>query len=103
MAAMIERARKRLSKRAQKGFRGWPVATVALYGPDDVTATKLTVGIVPAEDAEAIDIRRWFSEEQTDIRDDIRVTEEVLAFMAERIAELSAKRRHAAGQTFASR
>ena len=48
---MIERARKRLSKRAKKGFRGWPLATVALYGPDDGTATKLTVGIVPAEDA----------------------------------------------------
>jgi hypothetical protein len=43
---MIERARKRLSKKAKKGFRGWPVATVALYGPDDTTATKLTVGIL---------------------------------------------------------
>src|ERR1700692_4810510 len=53
MAAMIERSRKRLSKRAKKGFRGWPLATIALYGPDDSTATKLTVGIVPAEDAEA--------------------------------------------------
>ena len=50
---MIERTRKRLSKRAKKGFRGWPLATVALYGRDDSTATKLTVGIVPAEDAEA--------------------------------------------------
>jgi hypothetical protein len=77
MAAMIERARKRLSKRAKKGFRGWPVATVALYGPDDTTATKLTVGIVPAEDAEVTDLRRWFSEQQTEIRDDIRVTQEV--------------------------
>ena len=50
---MIERARKRLSKRAKKGFRGWPVATVALYSSDDTIATKLTVGIVPGEDAEA--------------------------------------------------
>ncbi|MGH7225346.1 MAG: hypothetical protein ACRELF_19160, partial [Gemmataceae bacterium] len=83
LAAMIERARKRLSKKAKKGFRGWPLATIALYGPDDSTATKLTVGIVPAEDAEATDLRRWFSKEQSDIRDDIRVTEEVLAFIAE--------------------
>jgi len=72
---MIERARKRLSKRAKKGFRGWPLATVALYGPDDSTATKLTVGIVPTEDAEPTDLRRWLSKDQTDIRDDIRVTE----------------------------
>src|SRR5271169_4441162 len=80
MAAMIERAGKRLSKRAKKGFRGWPLATVALYGPDDSTATKLTVGIVPAEDAEATDLRRWFSE-GADIRNDAGVAEEVLAFI----------------------
>jgi hypothetical protein len=71
---MIERARKRLTKRAKRGFRGWPLATVALYGPDDTTATKLTVGIVPGEDTEATDLRRWLSKDQTDIRDDIRVT-----------------------------
>src|SRR5437016_2772647 len=35
----------------KRGLRGYPVATVALYGPDDTRATKLTVGIVPAEDA----------------------------------------------------
>jgi hypothetical protein len=70
MAAMIERARKRLSKRAKKGFRGWPLATVALYGPDDSTAIKLTVGIVPTEDAEASDLRRWFSKGQAGSRSD---------------------------------
>jgi hypothetical protein len=48
---MIERARKRLRKRAKRGLRGYPVATVALYGPDETRATKLTVGIVPAADA----------------------------------------------------
>ena len=83
MAAMIERARKRLSKRAKKGFLGWPAATVARYGPDDSMATKLTVAIMPAEDAEATDLRRWFSKEQTDIRDDTGVAEEVLAFITE--------------------
>ncbi|HME20824.1 MAG TPA: hypothetical protein VKI44_05595 [Acetobacteraceae bacterium] len=79
----LERARKRFGKRAKRGFRSWPVATVALYGPDDTMATKLTVCIVPAEDADATDLRRWFSKEQTDIRDDARVTEEVLAFIKE--------------------
>jgi hypothetical protein len=83
MATMIERGRKRLSKKAKKGFRGWPLATVALYGPDDTSATKLAVGIVPAEGAEVTDIRRWFSPEQTDIRDDNRVADEVLAFISE--------------------
>src|SRR6516225_1286537 len=77
---MIERARKRLSKRAKRGFRGYPRATVALYGPDDRAATKLTVGIVPAEHAEATDLRRWFSE-GADVRNDAGVAEEVLAFI----------------------
>ena len=59
---LIERARKRLRKRAKRGLRGFPVATVAFYGPDDTKATKLTVGIVPAEDADVTDLRRWLSE-----------------------------------------
>jgi hypothetical protein len=78
---MLERARKRLDKRAKRGFRGYPVATVALYGPDDTKATKLTVGIVPAEDADVTDLRRWFSKAETDIRNDARVVEEMLAFI----------------------
>ena len=77
---MLERTRKRLSKKAKRGFRGWPVATVALYGPDDTMATKLAVGIVPSEDAEATGLRRWFSQ-GADIRGDTRVAEEVLAFI----------------------
>jgi hypothetical protein len=69
---MIERARKQLrkrAKRAKRGFRSYPIATVALYGPDDTRATKLTVGIVPAADAEATDLRRWLFE-GADIRND---------------------------------
>jgi hypothetical protein len=77
---MIDRARKRLRKSAKRGFRGYPIATVALYGPDDPTATKLTVGIVPAEHPAAADLRRWFSA-AADIRYDAGVAEEVLAFI----------------------
>jgi hypothetical protein len=78
---MVEPARKRLGKKAKKGFRGFPVATVALYGPDDTRATKLTVGIVLADDADVSDLRRWFSD-GTDIRNDAAVAQEVLAFIA---------------------
>src|SRR4051794_962774 len=80
---MLKRARKRLSKRAKRGFRGWPIATVALYGADDTIATKLSVGIVPGEDVEATELRRWFSKEPIDIRENNRVAEEVLAFITE--------------------
>ena len=77
---MVERARKRLRKRAQRRFRGYSVATVALYVPDHTTATKLTIGIVPAENAVITDLRRWFSD-RADIRNDASVAEEVLAFI----------------------
>jgi hypothetical protein len=80
---MLDRAHKRLSKKAKKGFRGWPVATVAFYGPDDARATKVSVGIVPAEDAEVLDLRRWLPEGPGDIRNDVGVTEQVLAFIKE--------------------
>jgi hypothetical protein len=80
---VMEQARKRLDKKARKGFRGWPIATVALYGPDDKLATKLSVGIVPAEGVEATELRRWLSRGQADIRADSRIAEEVLAFIAE--------------------
>jgi hypothetical protein len=43
-------------------------------------ATKLAVGIVPAEDAEVTHLRRWFSE-GADIRRDAGVAEEVLALL----------------------
>ena len=75
-----EQARKRLTKKAKKGFRGFPVATVAFYGPDDRRASKLAVGIVLAENQEAAELKRWFAE-PGDVREDARVAEEVLAYM----------------------
>jgi hypothetical protein len=77
---MLERARKRLGKKAKRGFRGYPVATIAVYGPDDATATKLTVGIVPGEQAEVSALRRWFSA-GADVRNDAIIAQEVLAFI----------------------
>src|ERR671933_902691 len=75
-----EQARKRLAKKAKKGFRGFPMATVAFYGPDNRRASKLAVGIILAENQEAVELKRWFAE-QGDVREDIRVAEEVLAYM----------------------
>ena len=41
---------RRLGKKAKRGFRGYPMAAIAFYGPDATVAAKVTVGIVPAED-----------------------------------------------------
>ena len=75
-------ARKRLGKRAKRGFRGFPLATIAFYGPDDSRATKVAVGIIPGHDQEAADLRRWFAEDG-DIREDPEVAEEILAFVGQ--------------------
>jgi hypothetical protein len=73
---------KNLKKLSNKGFRGYPVATIAYYGPDDKNATKVTVGIVPNENDEPSILKRWFNEE-TDIRKDRITSEEIIAFIKE--------------------
>jgi len=45
---------KRLRKKAKKGMRGGPAATIAFYGPNLSQATKVAVGIVPSETAEPL-------------------------------------------------
>ena len=51
-----------LTKRSNRGFRGYPVATVAFYGLDDHRASKLAVGVVTREGAEPGELERWFSD-----------------------------------------
>src|SRR5215217_1906238 len=41
---------KRLGKKAKRGFRGFPVGTIAFYGPDDRRATKLVAAVIAKED-----------------------------------------------------
>ena len=59
---MQDRFFKRLRKKAKKGMRGWPVATIAFYGPDLSRASKVAVGVVPHENAPATEMRAWFLE-----------------------------------------
>ena len=54
-----DRFLKRLRKKARKGVRGWPIATIAFYGPDLSRATKVAVGIVPFQNAEVEPLRDW--------------------------------------------
>jgi hypothetical protein len=74
-------ARKRLGKKAKKGFRGFPLATtIACYGPDGSRATKLTVGIILVDDQEPVELRRWFTG-KVDVREDPDTAEEFPAFI----------------------
>lgn len=69
-----------LTKLSNKGFRGYPVATVAFYGSDDRRASKVAVGIVAAEGAEPAALERWFSQER-DVRDDTDITTAIVTFL----------------------
>jgi hypothetical protein len=77
---MEDRFLKRLRKKARKGMRGWPVATIALYGPNLTQATKVAVGIVPSENAEVKDLRDW-KVDSGDIRADPGIAREILEFI----------------------
>ena len=77
---MMDRFLKRLSKKAKKGMRGWPVATVAFYGPDASRASKVVVGIVTSEQEEADEMRDW-KLDAGDVRNDPRIAEEMLDFI----------------------
>jgi hypothetical protein len=72
-------ARKALSKKVKKGFRGYPIATVALYGPTDKKATKLVVGIVMQENGDAEQMKKWYSDD--DVMKEPDVFEEVIEFI----------------------
>jgi hypothetical protein len=69
-----------LKRMARHGFRGYPVATVAFYGPDDDLASKVAVGIAEYEGAEVSTLERWFAKEQ-DVRTDPVIAGEILKFI----------------------
>jgi hypothetical protein len=71
---------KALRKKAKRGFRGYPVAAVALYGPDDKRATKVAVGIVPEENGKVTELERWYSEEE-DVRREPSILRAILEFI----------------------
>ena len=75
-----------LGKKTRRGFRGFPAATVAFYGPTADLATKVAVAIVRDERSEPDPLERWFSKDM-DVRADPVVGEQVLAFLREHAAK----------------
>jgi len=75
-----------LKKRSGRGFRGYPAATIAFYGSDNVRASKVAVGIVPAEGAEPSEMRRWTTT-LGDIRRDPVIGDEIIDFIRRNGAE----------------
>jgi hypothetical protein len=74
-----------LQKKARRGFQGYPVATIAFYGPDDTRASKVAVCIMIGEDKPPAAMERWFS--AADLRHDPLVGEQILAFIQQHQAK----------------
>jgi hypothetical protein len=71
-----------LRGKAKRGFQGYPVATIAFYGPTATFATKIVVSIVRNAGRDPDALERWFSED-TDVRDNSAIADQVLAFLKE--------------------
>ena len=75
---MSDRPIKQLARKARRVMRGYPIGTVAYYGPDDKRATKLVGAIIVSAGAEP-DVRTWFVD-SGDARSDPVITAELLAY-----------------------
>src|SRR5574337_1385433 len=72
-------ARKALHKKARRRSAGFPIATIAFYGPTDQFASKVAVGILDAQD-KLLALERWFSTTH-DARQDEDICQQIVAFI----------------------
>jgi len=75
-----QRYRTWLRKKAKKGIRGYPAATVAFYGPGNRRASKVAVGIILGADEEPSYLERWFSDTD-DLRTEYATIEKIVEFI----------------------
>ena len=73
--------KKLLTKKVRKGDKGYPIATIAFYGPNNTLASKAVCAIIYAEGAEPEPIKKWFS--SSDLRKSEQLLSEVLSFIEE--------------------
>lgn len=74
-----------LRRAARRGNQGFPVGTLAFYGPDDRCASKVVLGIIQFEGAEPT-LQKWFSQSG-----DLRKNTAVLQAILNRIREHGVK------------
>jgi hypothetical protein len=56
--------KKALTKGARKGEKGFPVATIIFYGPDNRTASKVVCSSIHHEGAEPDPMKKWLTKEE---------------------------------------
>jgi hypothetical protein len=79
MSHRIRKRPRRLRRRLSNGFRGYAIATIAVYGPNADFGSKVVVSIFPDKGKEPSAMKTWHSENQ-DVRLDHTIQAEMLAF-----------------------
>ena len=59
---------------------GFPLATIAYYGPDDRRATKVVVGIYLSEIEKQPNLKKWFAKE-LDVRLETSIVSEIIDYI----------------------
>lgn len=77
--ARMSAASKYLKKKARIRSSGYPIGTIAYYGPTDKLATKVAVGIKGRYD-KLIEMKRWYTTED-DIRLSAEINEQIVGFL----------------------
>ena len=79
---MSKKRNKRRKKSRPQKQRSGRVVTIALYGPDDVLATKLVASAVKESSGKIEEMKRWYSDGQTDVRESDAVVKGVADLVA---------------------
>jgi len=67
---------EKVRSKARRGAQGFPLATIAYYGPDNLKATKVVVGIITREGGEPDPLERWISALR-DVRTDAEINKAI--------------------------
>jgi hypothetical protein len=74
--------KKEKEDKIDSGFYGYPIGTLAFYGPDSTFANKVAVGFIESEDAEP-EMKVWFSDKE-DVRNDRKIGSEITEYLTSR-------------------
>ena len=65
----------------RKGNQGYPIATIAFYGPSNNIATKVVCAIIENDGAAVEPMHKWFS--ASDLRKSEQILDEIIDFVDE--------------------
>ena len=73
---------ERIVRKSVRGLRGYPLATIAWYGPDDSRASKVVVGIVRKDGGDVVAMEKWRSP-TVDVRNEEVIGAAILRYLQE--------------------